>query len=395
MVNTGPATSDRDTALQAARELAPALAARADDGEALRTMPQDLVAKVKSAGLFRSALPRSLGGLELDPLSIVEIVEMLSRADGSAGWTILIGIGGTAFFAWLEPAVAKEMIGDNPDFASTCMFGPMGKAVSRGEREFTISGRWPFNSGCPHSEWLQFGVFVMDGDIPRFRDKDTPDWRFAFLKRDAVMIEDTWRAMGLRGTGSHYVTVKDQRVPTEHLPAPLFEPACHEGPLWRLPLFSLAAIVMVGFPLGVARRAIDEFTELARTKFRGGPTDSVAQDGHAQVELATAEAEVQAARAYVFDVLGELWATCCDGDSPSLQQRARMLLAANQAMRAGVDAVDRVFRLAGAGAVYEHESLQRCFRDIHTADQHIIFSANRDKAFSKLQFGIDQATFMI
>ena len=59
-----------------------------------------------------------------------------------------------------------------------------------------------------------------------------------------------------------------------------------------------------------------------------------------------------------------------------------------------MDAVDRVFRLAGAGAVYEQEPLQRCLRDIHTADQHIIFSANRDKAFSKLQFGIDQATFM-
>ena len=160
-------------------------------------------------------------------------------------------------------------------------------------------------------------------------------------------------------------------------------------------MLTLAGIFMAGFPLGVARRALDEFTELAKSKFRGGPTETVAQDGHAQAQLARAEAGVQAARAFVFDVVGELWETCCAGDPPSLQQRARMLLAANQAMRAGVEAVDVIFRLAGAEAVFADQPLQRCFRDIHTGNQHILFSTNRDKAFAKLQFGIDQATFLI
>ncbi|HSS11812.1 MAG TPA: acyl-CoA dehydrogenase family protein, partial [Acidimicrobiales bacterium] len=323
-----------------------------------------------------------------------EIIETLSRADGSAGWTVLIG-NGTAFFAWLEPAVANEMIGDNPDFASTSMFAPMGQAVPDGKNGFTVSGRWPFNSGCPHSEWLQVGVFVMDGEIPRFRDHRTPDWRLAFVKDEVAAIEDTWDALGLRGTGSHHLSISGKRVPGEHLAAPLFEPARHEGPLWRLPLFTLAGIFMAGFPLGVARRALDEFNELAEVKFRGTPQDTVAQDGYAQVQLARSEAGVQAARALVFDVIGELWDTCCRGDVPNLQQRARMLLAANQAMRAGVDAVDALFRLAGAEAVFADRPLQRCFRDIHTANQHILFSANRDKAFTKLQYGIDQATYLI
>jgi alkylation response protein AidB-like acyl-CoA dehydrogenase len=160
-------------------------------------------------------------------------------------------------------------------------------------------------------------------------------------------------------------------------------------------LFTLAGILMAGFPLGVARRALDEFTELAKSKFRGAPTETVAHDGHAQVQLAIAEAGVQAARAFVFDVVGDLWDTCCGGDPPSLQQRAQMILAANQAMRAGVEAVDVLFRLAGAEAVFAGQPLQRCFRDIHTGNQHIIFSTNRDKAFSKLQLGIEQASFMI
>jgi alkylation response protein AidB-like acyl-CoA dehydrogenase len=388
------ATAERDAVLQAARELAPVLAERAGEGEARRTMPDDLADRAKRAGLFRLALPRSLGGLELDPATIVEIIETLSRADGSAGWTILIG-NSTAFFAWLEPAVAKEMIGDDPNFASTSVFGPMGRAVPRADPGFTVSGRWPFNSGCRHSEWLQVGVFIMDGDAPRFRDQDTPDWRFAFVEQEAAVIEDSWDALGLRGTGSHHLSISDQWVPAEQLAAPLFEPARHEGPHWRLPLFTLAGMLMAGFPLGVARRALDEFTELAKTKFRGAPTETVAQDGYAQVELARAEAGVLAARAFVSEVVGELWDTCCGGDPPDLQQRTRMLLATNQAMRAAVAAVDAVFRLAGAEAVFTGQPLERCFRDIHTANQHILMSTNRDKAYAKLQFGIDQATFLI
>ncbi len=192
------ASEGRDRVLQTARELAPDFSARAPEGEALRTMPSDLVARVKDGGLFRLALPRSLGGLELDPLTIVEVVELLSEADGSAGWTVLIG-NSTTFFAWLEPSVARSMIGNNSGFCSTSMFAPMGHARPEGKGMFSVTGRWPFNSGCLHSEWLQVGVFVMDGEAPRRRDEFNPDWRFAFVPHDAAQIEDLGRA----GTSGH------------------------------------------------------------------------------------------------------------------------------------------------------------------------------------------------
>jgi indole-3-acetate monooxygenase len=95
----------------AVADLVPAFQARAAEAERLRTMPADLVLRAKRAGLFRLNLPRSLGGYELEPAVTVEIFEEISRADGSAGWTMVIG-NSTAFFAWLEPAVAKELIAD-------------------------------------------------------------------------------------------------------------------------------------------------------------------------------------------------------------------------------------------------------------------------------------------
>ena len=118
------------------------------------------------AGLFRLSLPASLGGWEADPITIFEVIEKLSHADGSAGWTALIGCS-PVFIAWLGPSVAAKLLDRNPDICTTGVFAPLGRAVPDGNGSFTVDGRWPCNSGCPHSEWFVAGVVVMDGDHPR------------------------------------------------------------------------------------------------------------------------------------------------------------------------------------------------------------------------------------
>ena len=164
MVSTLEAGSDPAALQQAVRDLTPEFRARAAEGDRLRAMPADLVQRVRAAGLFRLNLPMSLGGLELDPATTVRIFEEISYADGSAGWTIVIG-NATAFFAWLEPAVARELIGANPDFVSTSMWAPLGRAVpGTSGTDFLLDGRWPFNSGCPHADWLQLGALVTGED---------------------------------------------------------------------------------------------------------------------------------------------------------------------------------------------------------------------------------------
>jgi indole-3-acetate monooxygenase len=380
----------------AVRELVPDFRVRAAEGDQLATMPADLVQRAKAAGLFRVSLPQSLGGLELDPATAVQIFEEISRADGSAGWTIVIG-NSTAFFAWLDPAVASELIGEHPDFVSTSMWAPLGRAIpSTDGTGFTVSGRWPFNSGCPHADWLQVGVFVSaDGTAPQMRASGAPDWRFVFIPASSAVIESSWDAMGLRGTGSHHLSLANVHVPARQLAAPFFEPARHDGPLWRIPLITQAGMYLAAVPLGIARRALDEFVAIATSKTRGPSAGSIGDDAAAQYQLAHAEGELAAARSFLFDCIAEIWAAACRGDEPDLRQRARLLLAASTVTRSASAAVDRVFRLAGAEAVFAHHPLQRCFRDIHTAGQHILFSAGRDQSYAKVCLGIEQPTFMI
>ena len=379
--------------LAAARALAPELSARAQEAETLGTMPADLVARVREEGLFRAVQPRALGGYELAPAAIVELFEEICRADGSAGWTVMIGNGAPAFAAWLDPTVARELLGDDADFTSASVFAPTGRAVPDGAGRFAIDGRWAFASGCRHAEWFANGVLVREGDTPRILPDRGPDWRLAFFGRDAGEIIDNWNVAGLRGTGSNDVAVRDLTISDEHTISPFFEPARHDGALWRLPFFTLVGVTLVGFPLGVARRALDEFAELAVTKLRAGAFEPVAQDAEAQVQFARAEGGLQAARAFVFDTISTMWDTACAGDVPSVQQRARLQLAAQQAMRAAVEAVDVAFNLSGAGAVHSSHPLQRCFRDLHVANQHVYFSSAALKRYAKTRFDIPQPTF--
>jgi len=301
---TEHATTTLDPSLAAARDLAPLLSDRALVTERLGTLPPDLVAEARRAGLFRLALPRALGGAELEPATIVEVLEETCRADSSAGWTIALG-NCTAFLAWLEPGTATELIGDNPEVTSACAFAPTGRLTPA--TGFRLDGKWSFLSGCLHADLFICGALVMDGEQPRMVDQRGPDWRLAvFPAADGSVIEN-WDVAGLRGTGSHDVAATGLAVPAEHTMASFFEPARHGGPLWRFPFFTLVGTLLVSFPLGVARRALDEFAALAPTKIRPPGPASIAEEGDVQVALAQAEGGLQSARAFVFDTLGTLW----------------------------------------------------------------------------------------
>ena len=320
---TAPTPTSTDL-LERARSLAPALRDRAAEGDRLRHLPDDLAGRIREAGLLRMLMPTALGGIEVDMPTVVEIIEVLSHADGSAGWTTLIG-NSSAFFAWLDPDAAAAMLRDAPAPVSTSMFGPHGQAVDNGDGTLTIDGRWPYNSGVTHADWCQVGIMVMDGDRPRLRPDGRPDWRFAFFPRDRATVIDTWDSLGLRGTGSHDVVVSGLVLPEVHTAMPMFDLPRHDGPLWRLSFWTLITGLMAGFPLGVGRRALDEFTALAVTKRRGPSPTTVAEDHHVQIELARVEGGLRAARSFVLDAVGDCWRTVLAGATPTPEQDASVL----------------------------------------------------------------------
>jgi alkylation response protein AidB-like acyl-CoA dehydrogenase len=380
----------------AAAALDPLIRDYAVESERLRTLAPEVVAAARRAGLFRMAMPAALGGWEADPLTIFEAIETLSYADGSAGWSILIG-NATFVLAWLEPDVALELLGGNPDQCSTGVFAPLGQGVPDGKGALVVNGRWPFNSGSPHADLFMAGVRVSDdGVMPRVLPDGRYDLRHAYLPRESVEVLDNWFGAGLRGTGSHDIVVRDARVPEEWTCSPLFEQPHHDGALFRFSFYMLISLLLSGLPSGVARRAIDEVGERVVTKRRTGPmSPTVAEDETAQVAVADADALVRSARAFFVDAIGEAWATVTRGDRCSLRQRALVNSAGQRLLRAGIAAVDAVAPYAGASSVYNDDPLQRCVRDLHTVRSHIFYSDDNLKRVGKALLGIEQPEHLL
>ena len=131
--------------LERARTLAPAIAKRGDEIAKLRRLPADLVAELKAAGVFRMPMPAAWGGPEMSPRAQNEVVEVLSAADASAGWCVMIGSDAGFFSAFLEESAARALYPDL-DMVTAGMLQPAGRAV-RVPGGYRVSGRWAFGSG--------------------------------------------------------------------------------------------------------------------------------------------------------------------------------------------------------------------------------------------------------
>jgi indole-3-acetate monooxygenase len=260
--------------------------------------------------------------------------------------------------AFLDQQVGRAMY---PDLlgATAGAITPTGQArrVAGGYR---VSGRFPFASGCHHSELAWLGCTVSEGGAPRVSGDGVPETRQCFLRLSDCEVLDTWYTTGLRGTGSDDLAVHDVFVP-EAQSFSFQDPHLikREGPLYAFPFMFAANGTAPA--LGVARHAIDALIDSAATKparrymlgERVEAPKTLRDDVFVQEATARAEALLGAARAYVFDVVGDLWATLLDGRPPNNRQFAAFMALYAQAVGMCVEAVQLVCRAAGGSAVYQ------------------------------------------
>jgi alkylation response protein AidB-like acyl-CoA dehydrogenase len=218
-----------------------------------------------------------------------------------------------------------------------------------------------------------------------------PETVMVYFRREQCEIIDTWDVMGMRGTGSHDISVADVFVPESRAfrMVPEFEPGSHyQGPLYRLPLVGAAATGIPTPMLGVARRALDEVTELALAKKPVAASGLLKERPSAQVQLGKAEAVLRSGRLLLFDSVREAWQRCVDGRPHSLKQRADLLLASTHAMSSAVQTVELCCMIAGTTAFRATSPLERCFRDVQTMRHHVFASEARYGTFGQVYLGV-------
>lgn len=379
-------TTDTKAVIERAKTLRPLIEEHRDDMETQGRMPRVLVDAMLDAGLFHLLVPKASGGSETDPITYLRAAEEVSTVDGSAGWNLMIGSGSALAAGFLPEGEAKEVFGPRDIVAA--VLAPTGRADPK-DGGYTVTGRWSFASGIHQSTWVYGTCLVFDGDTPRMTDEGTPVMMSVLVPIADCEIHHTWDVSGLRGTGSEDFSISDVFVPEERTFRLFSSHRYSDAPLYRLP-FTFFPAGVASVPLGIARGAIDAFIGLATTKvpMRVNRAPLRERPG-VQVTVAKAEALLGSARAYFYESMQTVWDEVRSDGEAKLTSMATLRSASCHAAISSAEAVDLMYNAGGGTSIYSKSLLQRAFRDVHAATQHVAVAPDSMEDVGRVMFGLE------
>jgi alkylation response protein AidB-like acyl-CoA dehydrogenase len=349
--------------LETARSLVPDIRAAQSQISDDRELPAQLINKITSKGMLRLLLPAAMGGSELSLPKFMRCIEVVAQADGSTGWCVSQG-GVYPNVADYMPAETAQAIWDGQPHAVVATGTPTGSTARQVDGGYVLAGRWRFASGSRHATWLAAMSPIVD-------DQGTAVGFGMFLvPKELINLGDGWNVRGLRGTGSREYTLDNLHVPAPRcLMGNVFKEHC--GVATRLPSQLLFASGFGSVGLGIARSAIDTLMEIIAGKTPVFTNRRLLDDDLVQTGLAEAEALWGSSRAFLHDVAEACAYERATHGAPSGAIRARLRLAATNAIRQSGQIVRKAYELAGSDAIFEDHPLQRCFQDIHAVTQQV------------------------
>jgi alkylation response protein AidB-like acyl-CoA dehydrogenase len=363
--------SDGRSPLDAARKLVPQIRAAADEIHENRELPRPLFEAMADAGLFHMAIPRAIGGGEIDLPTYVQVIEEIGKADASTGWCLNQGAIFGTYAARMPRAVARTIWADVPRAVVANTPAPTAKAivVPGGYRVTSPPGGQGFSTGCRHASWVAAHAQITENGKIRM-EGEAPEARYMFVPVAEAELLDTWHTRGMRGTGTHHFAVKDVFVPAERTVLSQTATLVEDAPLYRIPRTLLFASGDAAVAYGMSRTCLETFGELAGAKTPRAMPTLLREQAMVQMTVGQAEATLRSGRAFLYEAVREAWAASVN-NALTLEHRANLRLATTHGLRMAAQIIDSLYNAAGATAAYEDNLIQRHFQDIHVITQHL------------------------
>ncbi|SFF64281.1 3-hydroxy-9,10-secoandrosta-1,3,5(10)-triene-9,17-dione monooxygenase [Fontimonas thermophila] len=375
-----------DVLVQRAREMIPRLKARAAQCEAQRRIPDETIAEMQEAGFFRVLQPKLYGGYEMDPQVFYDIQMALAEGCMSTAWVYgVVGVHNWQI-ALFDPRAAQDVWGKDTNVRIASTYMPKGQ-VTPVEGGFRFSGRWGFSSGIDHCDWVFLGGLV-------FNEGQPPEYRTFLLPRSDFEVIDTWHVMGLKGTGSKDIVVKDAFVP-EYRTHKASDGFLGTNPgretftsdLYKLPFGQIFVRAVSTAAIGALQGALDTFIDFARVRV-GDMGNKTAEQGPAQLaaaQTAVAIDEMKLVLRRNFQVLQEKIRNKQPLDD--IPQRLLFRFQAAQVVERCAQHAYQLFSACGGRGIFTDFPLYRYVFDIFAARAH--YANNPD------QFGRNYGAVML
>ena len=383
--------------IEAAIALRPLLREKQAETEAAGRILDEVNAACDAAGFYRALQPRRFGGYEFDLPTFAKVMIEVARGCPSTGWVVAFTAGHTHLFAKYPLATQAEAYGATGEFR-----GPMVSGRDAGARKveggYVVSGAWDYASGIDVSTH-----FFAQAPVRIEGEEEPKGQAIALLDRDQYEIEHNWAMLGMQGSGSHRVIVKDIFVPDARvsernllMPAPAApEERNFENPLYAGPSANILMCEIAAVAIGTGYAALDCYEEILQRRTMPRSTKIRAEDREFQVYFGEALGLLDLAKSALVGCAQQYMDACADevsGKAPFTPEIGqRIVQVEQQCCKLAGDAVNLMFRTAGSSEAKPGRTMQRYFRDMSTLLTHV--SLTHDRTFemiSKIHFGLDK-----
>ncbi len=361
--------------------------------EHAKAMEKSVFQKIVDTGLLRALHPKNLGGAEYSAPEMLPLIEEIAKADGSTAWSFMVAAEMPAIFQRFSNHVQSKVFKENCDVLARAPLTPK-PGTEKVDGGYLVNGTWPLASGSYEADWFIVAGFVTDKrEVSDTGQNSQPELRIFLIPGEKVKKLDNWSSIGLRATESHDVKVENVFVPeaysavfTANSPNAEEETAPDIG---RVSFYTSMGPLHLGVILGITRAMLDELLELGQTK-RPFLDPSIVYKDHSdfQRKIGSMEIRLAAARNFAINESDQIWAA---GGKASAMERTRYRAATAYVHDECSKIGSEIFRLGGTGVLYTDSTLQRRFRDLTTACQHIMGNQEIGVSYGALALGADLA----
>ncbi|MDQ0739714.1 p-hydroxyphenylacetate 3-hydroxylase oxygenase component [Pseudomonas sp. W4I3] len=356
--------------LEDLKSILPTIAANAFVAEQDRKVPAENIALLKSIGMHRVFQPKVFGGMELSLPQFADCIALLAGACASTAWAMSLLCTHSHQLALFSAQLQQEVWGTDPDATASSSIAPFGR-TEEAEGGVLFSGEMGWSSGCDHAEWAIVGFRRSNAQGPQ-------DYCFAVLPRSDYQIRDDWFAAGMKGSGTKTLIIDKAWVPEHRIQKAkdMMEGKSAgfglypDSKIFYSPYRPYFASGFSTVSLGVAERMLAVFREKTKTRVRAYTGAAVGAATPALMRLAESTHQVAAARAFLEKTWDEHAQHSEQQRYPSRETLAFWRTNQAYATKMCIQAVDRLFEAAGGNAWFEHNEMQRLFRDSHMTGAH-------------------------
>lgn len=350
-----------------AEAMVPWLRDQADAVEKARMVPEATIQAFQDAGFFRILQPRRWGGYEMSPNVLNRVLMELARGCPSSAWNVMV-LGVHPFeVGLLDPRCGDELWGEDSTRLVSSSYAPFG-TVTAVEGGYRLNGEWLTSSGCDHAA----GGAFLGG---RLMENGEPEFRSFWVQRDDFDIVDDWFVVGLAGTGSKKLVVKDAFVPAyrSHVIAAYGEDSHgHVENLYKMPFFYVFYAAVSSVIVGMARGMVDLYVEHMRPRQNLNQAIGAAvNDPFIKGRLGEATAKILGAATRILHNTDEAWAYAARGQLVPLDVRVRHFATNQFTGGECFEAAHMIFKKTSTRGVWLNNPMQRQLRDILVGANHI------------------------